>query len=104
MVAGQPLLLPWRFMCWQLLQSALTQGTYSHSDSQAMAKTGRTCRQRGDSNQCETYAHPLAAALIQLYQKKFMVALECNVPIPGSDIKFLLITRAHVYLINGSRL
>lgn len=55
-------------MCWQLLQSALTQGTYSHSDSQAMGRQlGHTER---DSNQCETYAHPLLAALIQLYQNE----------------------------------
>lgn len=91
-------------MCWQLLQSALTQGTYSHSDSQTTGKTSRTRRQRGDSNQCETYAHPLLAALIQLYQKKFMAALWCNDHIPGSDIKFHLITDPGVHLIDGGRL
>ena len=84
-VARQPLLLPWRFTCWQLLQSALTQGTYSHSDSQAKgSKLGHIESER-DSNQCETYAHPLLAGLIQLYQNKCMAVLWSNDHIAGRD-------------------
>lgn len=52
-------------MCWQLLQSALTQGTYSHSDSQAMGRQpGHTLRE-----QIVISAQPLLAALMQLCQK-----------------------------------
>ena len=43
------------------------------------AETEERRRQSGmDSNQCETYAHPLLAALIQLYQKECMAVLRRN--------------------------